>query len=345
MSITMTRIEQQRIGTTEADGQPVAYAVSGAGPLLVCVPGWISDVELGWAIRPERAVAEAIGRGRRVIRYDLPGCGRSRPATAAPSIPLAVATLDAVIAAEGAGPVDLYAVSFGVAVALAWAAAHPDRVRSLVLYGGWADGSALAPPELRERIPALVRAHWGLGSDVLADIFASDADATGRASFARYQRAAASAATAADILALSYRVDASADARAVTCPTLVLHRAEDRAVPVAEGRRLARLIPGARFESIPGRSHIPYLGDVTALSTPILRFLGIAGPPAAPPALTPRQLEVAALVADGLTNREIALALTITEKSAESHLEHILTRLGFRSRAQIAAWYASGSRS
>ncbi|WP_348787696.1 alpha/beta fold hydrolase [Leifsonia sp. NPDC080035] len=343
MTLTRTLSVQQRIAHTEADGQPVAFAESGDGPVLVCVPGWISDIELGWAIRPERAVAEALGRGRRVVRYDLPGCGRSRPAGAVPSFELALAALDAVIAASGADRVDLYGISFGTAVALAWAAAHPGRTRSLVLYGGWADGAALAPPELRERIPALVRAHWGLGSDVLADIFAADADATGRASFARYQRAAASAETAADILALSYRVDAATDAHAVDCPALVIHRGEDRAVPVAEGRRLAALIPGARFEALPGRSHIPYLGDVTALSALMLRFLGIAGPPAVPPALTPRQREVAALVADGLTNREIALALTITEKSAESHIEHILTRLGFRSRAQIAAWFASGS--
>jgi len=56
--------------------------------------------------------------------------------------------------------------------------------------------------------------------------------------------------------------------------------------------------------------------------------------------LTPRQLEVATLVAEGLTNRQIAERLHITERSAESHLERIRVRLGFRSRAQVAAWVA-----
>jgi predicted ATPase/DNA-binding CsgD family transcriptional regulator len=56
--------------------------------------------------------------------------------------------------------------------------------------------------------------------------------------------------------------------------------------------------------------------------------------------LTPRQLEVAALVARGLTDREIAARLIISPRTAESHVEQILTRLGFRSRAEIAAWSA-----
>jgi DNA-binding NarL/FixJ family response regulator len=54
--------------------------------------------------------------------------------------------------------------------------------------------------------------------------------------------------------------------------------------------------------------------------------------------LTPRQQDVATLVAQGLTNREIAKRLTVTERAAAAHIEHILDRLGVRSRAQIAVW-------
>jgi predicted ATPase/DNA-binding CsgD family transcriptional regulator len=55
-------------------------------------------------------------------------------------------------------------------------------------------------------------------------------------------------------------------------------------------------------------------------------------------ALTRRQQQVAALIAQGHTNREVAAALSITEKTAENHVQHILNKLSFRSRAQIAAW-------
>jgi non-specific serine/threonine protein kinase len=60
--------------------------------------------------------------------------------------------------------------------------------------------------------------------------------------------------------------------------------------------------------------------------------------------LTRRQREVADLVAQGLTDREIAARLVVSPRTAESHVEQILTRLGFRSRAQIAAWVAARSR-
>jgi predicted ATPase/DNA-binding CsgD family transcriptional regulator len=65
----------------------------------------------------------------------------------------------------------------------------------------------------------------------------------------------------------------------------------------------------------------------------------VTPPPSAP--LTPRQQEVARLVAQGLTDREIAARLVISTRTAESHVEQILTRLGFRSRAEIAAWTAA----
>jgi predicted ATPase/DNA-binding CsgD family transcriptional regulator len=56
--------------------------------------------------------------------------------------------------------------------------------------------------------------------------------------------------------------------------------------------------------------------------------------------LSKREIEVAALVANGLTSRAIAERLFLSERTVESHLEHILTKLGFSSRAQVAGWAA-----
>ncbi|TMC47328.1 MAG: helix-turn-helix transcriptional regulator [Chloroflexi bacterium] len=58
--------------------------------------------------------------------------------------------------------------------------------------------------------------------------------------------------------------------------------------------------------------------------------------------LTAREREVAALVATGLSNKEIAEKLVISERTAEGHVERILGKLGFRSRSQIASWQAGG---
>jgi DNA-binding CsgD family transcriptional regulator len=57
-----------------------------------------------------------------------------------------------------------------------------------------------------------------------------------------------------------------------------------------------------------------------------------------PAALSPRETEVATLVAEGLTNRQIAERLVISERTAQNHVQHILTKLGFTTRSQIAAW-------
>ena len=79
--------------------------------------------------------------------------------------------------------------------------------------------------------------------------------------------------------------------------------------------------------------------------------LGEEGPPADPSAttrqpqlLTRRQLEIARLVAEGFTNRQIAQRLFISERTAEGHVEQIRNKLGFNSRVQIGAWITEHER-
>jgi non-specific serine/threonine protein kinase len=92
-------------------------------------------------------------------------------------------------------------------------------------------------------------------------------------------------------------------------------------------------------------------GAALPLDAAVRELLGEPAPtPAAPgPAsatadpetpLTPRELEIAGLVTEGLTNREIAARLVIAKRTVDSHVEHILSKLTFTSRAQIAAWYS-----
>ncbi|HMD23473.1 MAG TPA: response regulator transcription factor, partial [Streptosporangiaceae bacterium] len=60
--------------------------------------------------------------------------------------------------------------------------------------------------------------------------------------------------------------------------------------------------------------------------------------PAGGSPLSPRELEVARLVAQGLTNKQIGQTLYVSERTAENHVQHILAKLGLRNRSQVAAW-------
>jgi DNA-binding CsgD family transcriptional regulator len=208
-----------------------------------------------------------------------------------------------------------------------------------VLYGGWAHGRDLSPPGVQNHLLGLIESHWGLGSDVLTDIFAADSDVAMRGTFARYQRAASSAETAKALLTLSYELDVRDLLARVRAPTMVVHRANDRAAPLAQAEVLADGISGSELVVLPGRSHLPYVGDRDELVRVIRQFLGLRTSRRRADVLTARQREVAALVSQGCTNREIAALLSINERSAEGHVERIRTRLGVGTRTQVAAWF------
>lgn len=336
---------EQRLGTTHtSDGVAVAYAAAGSGPPLLFAGGWLSHLELSWALPAERQLLESLAQGRTLLRYDRPGCGLSDRATPEPSVDVELDVVAEVLAASGAKRADVVASSLGVPLMIEWAARHPEKVDRLVLYGGWARGADIGTPEVRDHVVGLVAGHWGLGADVLTDIFAPEALPGTRAALSTYQRESASPETAAALLRLCYRIDVTASLDRVRAPTLVVHREHDRAAPLEQARLIAAEIPDARLEILPGRSHIPYVGDTAPLVGAIRSFLGLPalrGP--TPPSLTTRQREVAALVAEGLTNREIGERLGIEERSAEGHLERIRLRLGVRSRAQVAAWWVATS--
>ena len=324
----------QRIRFCEVDGSRVAFATAGHGPALVVDTGWVGHLEFMWQSGAYRKFFESLARNHTIIRFDKPGTGLSDRDRTDFSIEVEVRALESVIARLGLRTFDVLGTSQGGLVAALLAHRHPEQVRRLILYGTWACGQELAPDEVKASVLALIRAHWGLGSRTLADIFLAGEDAAAAASFAQTQRVSASAQTAADLLEACYRTDIREILPTLTVPTLVLHRQEDRAVPFRLGREVAAHIPGAIFTPLRGMAHLPYFGQTEPLLETIRGFLITD----ARASLPPREREVVALVARGMTNREIAEAMMISQRTAENHLQHVLNRLGLRSRAQVVAW-------
>ena len=109
---------------------------------------------------------------------------------------------------------------------------------------------------MTDAILAAVRAHWGLGSRLLSDLFLGVPNLRSIA-LARFQREAATAETAAALLELVYRLDVRGYLPLVRQPTLVVHCHDDRAVPYRLGRAVAAAIPGATFIPLQGSAHFP----------------------------------------------------------------------------------------
>lgn len=314
----------------------VAYSATGAGPPLLLISGWVSHLRTQLQLYSFAEFVERLAQNFTVIRYDNPGCGLSDRDGIDLSFDGQVAAALAVIDAMGADRFRLFGASQGGQVAAAIAASSSDRTEALTLYGTCANGSDLAPVEVRESLVALVRAHWGMGLRALTGTFITDPTAADVAAFTDVQRAGASAAVAARLLEVYYETDIRDLLPQVRTGTAVLHREGDRGTKFERGREVAALIPGATLIPLPGSSHLFYHGDWQSVLDATLDFLG--EPANRGPRLTGRELEVAELVAEGLTNHAIASRLSVAPRTAEAHVENIRRKLQVRSRAQIAAW-------
>jgi pimeloyl-ACP methyl ester carboxylesterase/DNA-binding CsgD family transcriptional regulator len=334
-------VPEQDIRFCTAGRSRVAYATVGTGPPLLLPALWVSHLELEWGFPAYRAFIAALARHRTVIRYDRLGTGLS-DREPIPTLADELDTMAAVLDALGFAETSLLGISWGAAAGAAFAAQRPERVRSLVFVGGFADGTQIASAELQAAIVDTVRAHWGTGSRLLADVWLPGADAETRDRFARLQRAAATPEVAAAFLEAVYAADVREVLTRVRVPALVLHRRGDRAMPFDQGREAASLLPGARFAALDGDIHLPWFGDSLAVVDAVTAFLdehtGTA--PAAGGSLTGREAEVLQLVADGLSDVEIAERLVVSPHTVHRHVANIRTKLNQPSRAAAAAYAA-----
>jgi DNA-binding NarL/FixJ family response regulator len=139
-------------------------------------------------------------------------------------------------------------------------------------------------------------------------------------------------------------VDIVADVPRITAPTLILQATGDRSTSFDNAVSVSRLIPGARLVAMDSRNHI-LLADEPAWATFKAEVSAFLDPdrrrwtndePATEP-LSPRELDVLRLCAEGRTNDEIATALTLSPRTVERHLSNVYLKLGVSGSAARAA--------
>ena len=245
-----------------SDGVHVAYQTWGQGPDLLMVPGFFFNVEMAWESPLYARLNERLGSFARVITFDKRGTGMSDRPPELPDADRRMLDMLAVLDAAQAGPVSVLSISEGAALSVLLAATHPQRVVSLALYGGYArptvgpDHPIGATPEQFEAMGQMMEAGWGTGVGLGAFAPSLAEDPAARDWWARLQRMSASPAAARAFIHAYNLIDARPALSLVQAPTLVLHRTDDKMVPVPLGRELHQGIPGSRMVEFPG-SHRP----------------------------------------------------------------------------------------
>jgi pimeloyl-ACP methyl ester carboxylesterase/class 3 adenylate cyclase len=241
----------------------IAYQVFGEGPLnLVFAPPFVSNIENYWDAPDFARWLLRLGSYARVVMLDKRGTGMSDRVAELPGLDQRMDDLRAVMDAAGMDQAALLGISEGGPLSALFAVTYPDRCRALVLYGSFARFTSWLPTE--EALAAFlgyIDQAWGTGGSL--PLFAPSIanDPGGQQWWARFERLGASPAAASALMRMNSQIDISGILPTIRVPTLVIHRTEDVTINVEGGRYLAEHIPGARYIELPGKDHIPFVGD------------------------------------------------------------------------------------
>lgn len=241
----------------------IAYQVAGEGALdVVVVPRWFSNIELDWDLAPQARFLGQLASFARVILFDRRGAGMSGGVAGATPLEEQIDDVRAVLDAAGSEQPALISIAEGCALAVMFAASHPELARALVLITPtprtirgpgyeWAQSDA----ERAAWVHAVVE-HWASSSPEQPWSAFAGEDEERRGLLARNRRLSMTPDEAAASLAMVGQLDVRDMLPSVQCPTLVVSRANEKFVDERHASYAAAHIPGARHVEIPPGSHV-----------------------------------------------------------------------------------------
>lgn len=255
------------------DGVQLAYASVGEGPPVFKAPNWLNHLEYEWRSPVWGPVLAEIAAKHRLVRFDQRGNGLSDWDVEEISYDAMISDMARVVEASGLERFALLGISQGCGLSVRFAAEYPEKVKCLVLYGGYLRGPLARgkkdQQELHEAAIAMIRHGWGSTSPTyrhfFTELFMPDATPEQMESFDELQRICITPENAVRIHEMIARTNVVEYAQRVQVPTLVLHAEGDQRAPFEEGRRMAAMIPNARFVSLTGRNH-PLLAETPAFA-------------------------------------------------------------------------------
>ncbi|WP_181918222.1 MULTISPECIES: alpha/beta fold hydrolase [unclassified Wenzhouxiangella] len=337
--------QQVRIAHTE-DGVRLAWSRVGAGPTLLKAANWLTHLQYDWESPVWRHWMEFLAGHFSFVRYDERGCGMSDWQVDDVSEDNWLSDMECVAkAAEIDEPAILLGISQGAVTVIRYAVEHPERVSKLILYGGYGLGWGQRGGREDEHFHAvleMIRLGWGSDNPVFRQTFTSRFLPEGTHEqmdwFNELCRRTVSPDKALPLIEARGGVDIRHLLDKVRVPTLVLHARGDEVVPFAEGQRLAGEIPGARFVELDSRNHVLQADEPAweAFKQAVLDFSGVtyADEPSPDDRLSTRERQILDVLARGVSNKEIARTLYISEKTVRNHLSSVYRKMGVHSRTQ-----------
>ena len=274
---------------TTSDGVNIAYWTlsggDGEGEPLVCMP-WspFSHIELEWQDPDTRRFFEGLASGGLLVHYDSRGSGLSDRDVEDLSLASRAWDLESVVGQLGLDRFSLWAPLGTGAVAVAYAAEHPERVTRLILWCSVVRAEDLTDATQFQGLLALADKDWDLFSETMASVIFGWSGGEKARRYANLVRESASPETVLATLPILTQMDVSELLPNVRVPTLVLQR-RDMVFPSMDvARNLASQIPDARLVVVDGSS--AHVGEHTdAIIRATNEFLGVATPE--PTASTP----------------------------------------------------------
>jgi class 3 adenylate cyclase len=268
--------------TTE-DGVSIAYCVTGDGPPLLACPLLIESFMLDHMVPMYERFIEALGRNRRLIRFDMRGTGLSDHEVTDFSLEALIRDVDAVVTASGVDSVDVWAPVGSVMRAIGYAVQRPERVRHLVLHQAHASGRDVFPPEAVTGFAAMARSNWRAAAHATAGSNGWGPEAAGGVhAVGEWNRKSATGYSFANFIEAMTETSVADLLPLIAVPTLLVHYESDRLVRVEVAQKVAAHIERSRMRVLGGEGLFFTNEDrIREVTETVERFLNEDGRPAA----------------------------------------------------------------
>jgi pimeloyl-ACP methyl ester carboxylesterase/AraC-like DNA-binding protein len=256
---------------TGKDRARIAFAVSGEGFPLIKAQNWMTHLDHDWTSPVYGHWLREGVRANRLVRSDMRGFGLSEWEPPEFDFEAMVGDLAAVIAAAEVEQCDLLGISHGAAIAIAYAARNPQRVRKLVLVNSFAAGWRVrADPEeiaWRESLLEMNRRQPSFRRSLLGEMFITLYFPSASQELIDWHndffQTLGPVPNMLNMIELASWIDVRSELAKVSAPTLVCHARQDGNAPAAVGKQVAEGISGARFVELDSANHV-LLGDEPA---------------------------------------------------------------------------------